>query len=85
MKNYFVNLFVCISQFLNCLLFAGDPNETISGRCYREKRKCSQAVLDAVFKLIIRQTDHCYNSHLADVAFAKMILKNAERDGTRIQ
>jgi hypothetical protein len=35
MKNYILNLFVSISQLLNTL-FAGNPDELLSSRAYRE-------------------------------------------------
>ena len=73
--GYFYNIFNMLSQVVNTLI-GGDPNETISARGWRNRDTWWGAtivkVLDAVF---FWQDDHCYQSHMADVHFARRILK----------
>jgi hypothetical protein len=70
-------LFVLLSQLLNVLLLNGSPDETISGRCYRQgvllgdKRwKKARNVINVIF---FWQDDHCRISHQKDVDFAETI------------
>lgn len=44
--QYLCNLFLAFSRLLNVLLLAGDPNESICGRCYRESWIWPMRVLD---------------------------------------
>jgi len=71
--NFFQRLLVVISQTVNALVFAGNPDETISARCYREKRVRWEGFLNSAF---FWEPDHCRKSHERDVAFAKAILRN---------
>jgi hypothetical protein len=71
MKEYCINIATAISQLLNAVVLAGDPNETISGRAWREERKAVVAAIDLLFFF---QPEHCLNSHLADRIFARKIL-----------
>lgn len=71
------------SQLLNVILFDGSPDETISGRSYR------QGVLKAhegwdrarriINKLFFWQEDHCRLSHEQDLRFARTILSDYEK------
>ena len=78
MTNYIINIATALSQLLNALLFAGDPNETISGRVYRENRNWAVRIIDLLFFF---QVDHCLKSHVADRIFARKILGGAETLG----
>ena len=69
--NYLINIATALSQLLNAAVFIGDPNETLSGRCWREDRMWAVCVIDILFFF---QQEHCYNSHLADRVFARKIL-----------
>lgn len=62
-------LFDATSQWLNVLLFNGDPNESISGRSYREKWSRSLAVIDSVLG-----KGHCKSAYTRDVERAKEII-----------
>lgn len=73
-------LAVLASQAINVIVFGGMPDETVSGRCYREgvlggSRRWARRrrIVDAVFFWDI---DHCRRSHENDVAFARMILQS---------
>jgi hypothetical protein len=70
--RWIVNIAACLSQLLNAAVFFGDPNETLSGRCYRERRKIPEAMINTLFFF---QPDHCLQSHLADHMFAHKILE----------
>jgi hypothetical protein len=72
-------LTVLFSQLLNVLFFNGQPDETVSGRAWREGELLGDPVwskrrkkIDALF---FWAPDHCLASHLKDVEFAKLILK----------
>lgn len=67
-----------ISQLMNVVIFLSqNPNESISGRSYREKRKPfwgkMMLVLNAVFWIV--QKEHCRKAHEADLARAAKFLK----------
>jgi len=66
MKQYILNIIVALSQLTNALL-AGNENEMLSARCYRESLKGQvqwvvlRIVLDTVFFL---DPNHCYNAYM---------------------
>ena len=70
--NYMFNVAAALSQLLNAVVFFGDPNETLSGRCYREGRYTAVSFIDTLFFF---QPNHCELSHWADHVFARKILK----------
>ena len=66
-----------LSQGANLFLFGGSPDETLSGRSFRQgtllgspKWQRRQAIIDRIFG-----QGHCAASHAADVAFAREILR----------
>jgi len=69
--NYISNVAAALSQLLNAVVFCGDPNETISGRCHREGRHTAEALIDTLFFF---QPSHCELSHWADHVFARKII-----------
>lgn len=71
MQGYFVNLFSAVSQLLNVMLFNGNPNESICGRCYRESRMGAMRVLDFVFAPVSKGT-HCRGAYNQDRTWAQM-------------
>lgn len=73
------NLATVASQALNVALLDGEPDETISGRAFRQgvlggdpRWRRTAAVINAAF---FWQADHCRGSHLRDVKFACSIAK----------
>ena len=68
---YIYNIAAALSQLLNAVVFAGDCNETLSGRCYREERWWAVTLIDRIFFF---QSEHCLHSHLADRIFARKVL-----------
>lgn len=77
--NYFIRLSTALSQLGNAGA-GGNPNRTISARCFlnRERKGWRQAykVINAIYFL---QDDHCRDSHHADLEFAREVLKDDER------
>jgi hypothetical protein len=49
-----------------------DPNESISGRSYRQGWTKTQKVIDALFYVF--EKDHCKKSYEADIERAKSLL-----------
>ena len=76
LKSYLLNLFTIFSQFLNCLLLAGSPDQTISARCYMNRNKkywsTCHKVLDFLF---FWQNSHCELSYRRDVVNSKSLLR----------
>lgn len=68
--EYFVDVATALSQLLNAVI-GGDPNETVSGRCYRENRDLLAKVIDTIFFF---DPFHCQESHIKDRLFARKIL-----------
>lgn len=78
--RYGVRVGDAVSQLINVVVFLSDnPNESLSGRSYRQKRHWfwgkMLVVIDAMFWPI--QTEHCRKSHEADVKRASDLLKSA--------
>jgi hypothetical protein len=77
--NYFIRVSDAVSQLLNVVfLFSQNPNESISGRCYRMRYKkqwqIAMAVIDFLFSPI--EVGHCEKSYDNDVLRASELLKN---------
>ena len=58
------------SQSVNALILGGSPNESISGRAYRENWRIRRAI----DRLFFWEPDHCRKAHESDLAFARLIL-----------
>jgi hypothetical protein len=69
--NYLTNIFSALSQLANVMLLNGHPNESISGRSYREGWKV-MTVINVVF---FWQANHCRGAHHKDVEWAKEFAK----------
>jgi hypothetical protein len=64
MRTYFFHLLIALDQLVNALC-AGYPDETLSARCYREKRRFRH-VIDALFfwqKDSGGNRNHCQQCH----------------------
>ena len=81
MKDYLQGIATWISQTANLFLLAGNPDQSISSRCYTNRHKKGwNTAYHLVNKLFFWQDDHCYLSFLNDVKFAKHILNLKEKD-----
>ena len=75
--NYIARLWSAFSQFLNVLLCNGHPNESISGRCYREPWPFAMRVVNALF---FWQKRHCQSAYESDLRWAKYyVAKDTQR------
>ena len=75
MRSRLLNIATLFSQLLNVVFFDGSPDETVSGRAWREgqtnpKWQKRRQLIDRLF----RDPLHCKYSHHRDVLFARMIL-----------
>lgn len=56
------------SQLCNVTFFNGDPDESISGRCWRQDRKWAVTIINKIF---FKQIDHCRGAYQEDLKRAK--------------
>lgn len=77
-KTHLLRLSAWCSQTVNLWLLFGHHNQTVSARCWMNRTRpgwrTAYRVINAIF---FWQDDHCYESHLVDVAFAEQV-KNAQ-------
>ena len=76
-RDYVVRVGDAISQLINVVLFFSDnPNESISGRAYRQQENwfwsAIKTVIDWVFSPL--QSDHCKKAYCADLMRARRLL-----------
>ena len=79
MINYLVRIGDAISQLLNVVfLLSKNPNESISGRCYRMRHKqhwhIAMVVIDFLFSGV--EQEHCQKAYDNDVLMAANLLKD---------
>ena len=77
--DYLIRVGDAVSQLLNVVfLWSQNPNESISGRCYRMRHKkqwsIAMTVIDFLFSPI--QAKHCEKAYDNDVLRASELLKN---------
>ena len=77
--DYFIRVGDAVSQLLNVVfLFSQNPNESISGRCYRMRHKkqwqIAMAVIDFLFSPI--EVGHCEKAYDNDVARCATLIKD---------
>lgn len=78
--RYFIRFGDALSQLFNvAIFFSENPNESVSGRCYRQKRKWFWGKMLLVIDWCASpfEEDHCKKSHEADVKRAADLLKSA--------
>jgi hypothetical protein len=79
MKDYLLNIGEIISQALNAILLAGNPNMTVSARCYLNREKPGwRTAYFTVNKIFFWQEDHCRSSWVSDIVFARQALFELE-------
>jgi hypothetical protein len=77
MWNYLSRLWSAFSQFLNVLLLNGHPNESISGRCYREPWPRAERVVNLLFRW--QSSSHCKSAFMSDLRWAKSYIDESAR------
>ena len=65
--EYLGRVWSAFSQLLNVVLLFGEPNESISGRCYRQQWWAERLVNSVFFW----QSRHCRGAHDADRKWAE--------------
>ena len=86
LRDYIWNVAQWLSQGLNTVVFAGNPNMTFSARCYVNRdEKVWATVHKLVNILFFFQPEHCKQAYETDVKFANMVVEelgiNGEHDG----
>lgn len=74
-SNRLVRMGDALSQFINVVLFDGHPNESISGRCWRE-RLIWYKVIDLILWF---DKNHCKTAYENDIAYCKQIIANLSK------
>lgn len=76
MKDYLWNILEALSQLLNAVL-GGNPNITVSANAYlkRDKNPLSYRLINKIFWW---QEDHCKQSWVSDIIFARIALFELE-------
>lgn len=64
--RYFYNILIAVDQLVNVLLL-GEPDETISARCWRLRAIKPYGTLVYVINKLFFDPNHCCNSYLAEV------------------
>jgi hypothetical protein len=77
--GYFNTIFDALSQLINAVAFnSGNANESISGRCWRQREHWFfgrlLVVIDSVFWI---DNGHCERAHWSDVSRASKTMRNA--------
>ena len=77
--RYLIRIGDALSQLINVVfLFSQNPNESISGRCYRMRHKkqwsIAMTVIDFLFSPV--EVGHCEKAYDNDVLRASELLKN---------
>ena len=80
MKQYLLRVLAWLSQGVNCILLGGHHDVTVSARAYlnRERSRVWYAAYRTLNAVFFWQDDHCRDSWLADVIWAKEILEFEE-------
>lgn len=73
--TYIANVWSALSQLLNAVFLFGHPNESISGRSYRQGWWVERVINAAFFW----QSRHCRGAYAADRQWAASYLQLPER------
>ena len=76
LRKYIMGVWSATSQWFNVVLLLGHPNESISGRSYREPWPLAHKLIN---KLFWWQVDHCKSAYNNDLKWAKEYLAQDER------
>lgn len=77
MKLYLIRVGDATSQWFNTAFFGGHPNESISGRAYRERRPWL-SLIDWLLRPLGK--DHCKSAYDNDISYAASILAKHRKD-----
>ena len=71
-KKYLSGIWSATSQWFNVVVLLGHPNESISGRCYREPWPRAMALIN---KMLFWQVNHCKSAYTNDLKWAKAYIE----------
>lgn len=74
-ERYAKNIWSATSQWGNVVFLLGHPNESISGRAYRETWALAHKLINKMFWW---QVDHCRSAYENDLKWAKQYLAQHE-------
>ena len=72
MYDYIANVLSSFSQVANVVLLNGNPNESISGRAYRENWNKTMWIINTCF---FWQSNHCRGAYKKDLLWATEFVK----------
>lgn len=72
MTDWILRVLSAVSQLANVVFLNGHPNESISGRSYRQNWKLRH-VIDTLFWF---DPEHCLNSHLNERIWCREMLES---------
>lgn len=82
MGTYIWNVLEWFSQGLNAVLLGGNPNMTVSARCWVNRERAGWAWgYRVINRFFFWQVDHCKRSYEDDLRFARSILPPATVGG----
>jgi len=73
MIDYLAKIGSAWSQLMNVIIFNGDPNESTSGRVYRENVTWAVKFINAIF---FWQSNHCRGAYEKDMTWASDYLSS---------
>jgi len=76
MRDWLGGIAAWLSQGINCALLSGNPDMTLSARCYLNRHKPRwRTAYRIINRLFFWQQDHCQRSFRSDVVYAIYVLK----------
>ena len=61
-RTYLLNIAISFDQFAGSFIPGSYPDETISARCYRERWKTAEKLVNTLF----RDPNHCKDAYLSE-------------------
>lgn len=80
MKDYLLNVAEVLSQAFNAIVLRGNPNVTVSARCYLNRHRAGwSTAYRAINRVFFWQEDHCRSSWVSDIVFARQAVFELEQ------
>ena len=76
MLAYLNNIWSAFSQFLNVVFLFGNPNESISGRCYGDNWTIPMKIINTIY---FWQNNHCRGAFNTDRDWAIEYLEKVKK------
>lgn len=81
MLDYIGGIAAWLSRGINCALLSGNPDMTVSARCFINRdRPRWRTGYRAINRIFFWQDDHCRASFRSDVVYAVAVLSHHYRD-----